>query len=143
MKFKEGVPVYGDVKFRGECPKEDIEQISFFNWLRREYPEYGAVAIHPKNEEKRSGGKFYALQKDKAMGLVPGASDIVIPASPSFVCEMKRQDHTKSRWQKGQPEYLEAAKKLGAFVAVALGFEAAKEAFEAYIKWTKEHNTTD
>jgi hypothetical protein len=44
--------------------------------------------------------------------ITPGASDIIIPAACSFVCEIKRRDHTKSKWQPGQVEYLESAKRL-------------------------------
>lgn len=74
------------------------------------------------------------MVKQKAEGMTPGASDIVIPARVSFVCEMKRQDHTKSKWQDGQIKYLEAAQDAGAFACVALGHAAAKEAFEAWLK---------
>lgn len=129
MKIPEWLPVYGDISFRGACPKESAEQITFFSQIRSQWPDsIGVLALHPKNEEKRKGKDFYRLARDKAMGLSPGASDIVIPGSPAFVCEMKRRDHTKSSWQPGQLEYLEAAHKQGAFVCVALGWEAAMEA---------------
>ena len=62
--------------------------------------------------------------------MTPGASDIIIPGNPSFVCELKRRDHTKSTWQPKQLEYLEAAKENGSFVCVALGWEAAWDALE-------------
>lgn len=130
MRFPDWLPVYGDKTFRGACSIEDVEQMTFFNKLRREYPDsYGLIALHPKNEAKLIGGQFRALSKDKAMGMAPGASDIIIPGAPAFVVEMKRRDHTKSSWQPGQIEYLEAAMKAGAFVAVALGWEAAWDAF--------------
>jgi len=61
-------------------------------------------------------------------------NDIIIPAAPAFVCELKRRDHTKSAWQKGQIEYLENCQKNGCFVCVALGYEAALQAVE---DWTK------
>ena len=80
-----------------------------------------------------TGGQFHAIRKYKAEGMSPGASDIVIPGNPSFVCEMKRQNHTISSWQKGQIEYLEAAAKAGAFACVALGAAAAWEAFEQWL----------
>ena len=133
MKFPPWLKVYGDTDFRGDCPKESAEQVTFFSRLRREYPDtWGRLALHPKNEEKRSGKQFMQLDRDKAMGLSPGASDIVIPLG--FVCEMKRRDHTKSSWQKEQIPYLEAAHNEGAFVCVALGWEAAWEAFEEWLK---------
>lgn len=130
MRFPKWLKVYGDASYRGGCPPESAEQITFFGQIRKAYPDtYGQLAVHPKNEGKRRGAQFQQLARDKALGLSPGASDIIIPGSPAFVVEMKRRDHTKSSWQPGQIEYLEAAMKAGAFVAVALGWEAAWDAF--------------
>ena len=137
MKLPTDIPVYGDPAFRGDCPKESVEQVTFFRELRKRYPDtLGILALHPKNEEKRTGKQFNQLAMDKAMGLSPGASDIVIPGSPAFVCEMKRKDHTKSSWQSGQQEYLRAAQSQGVFACVALGWEAAMQAVE---EWLKTH----
>lgn len=128
-------PVYGDVSFRGNCPKESLEQITFFNWLRTEYPDtWGALALHPRNEQQLRGGQHRGMIRQKAEGMTPGASDIVIPGLPAFVCELKRLDHTKSKWQEGQVEYLTAAQAAGCFVCVALGHKAAIEAFDAWQK---------
>lgn len=66
--------------------------------------------------------------------MTPGASDIIIPASMPFVCELKRQDHTKSKWQDGQIEYLEACHEAGSFVCVALGWESAWRAFGDWLR---------
>jgi hypothetical protein len=129
----QGVRVFGDMSFRGKCPTEAMEQVTFFNRLRREYPDtWGALALHPRNEAQLRGGQFRALARHKAEGMTPGASDIIIPGRVSFVCEMKRQDHTLSKWQPGQVEYLIAAHKAGAFACVALGAAGAWEAFEAW-----------
>jgi hypothetical protein len=135
MKFEDWLPVYGDVSFRGDCPSEGAEQIAFFSIIRMAYPDtYGLIALHPKNEGKRTGKQFSSLAFDKAKGLCKSASDIIIPGNPSFVCELKRQDHTKSSWQPGQVGYLEAAKNNGSFVCVALGAEAAMIAFNEWIR---------
>lgn len=134
MKFPQWLSVFGDTAYRGDCPQESAEQVTFFARLRREYPDsLGLIALHPKNEGKRSGANFNALNMDKALGMAPGAADIIIPASVAFVCEMKRRDHTKSKWQDGQIEYLEAAQKQGAFVCVALGVDGAWEALQAWL----------
>lgn len=126
-------PVYGDTAFRGKCPKEDLEQVTFFNRLRREYPDtWGALGLHPRNEGQKRGGQFASVQKFAAEGMVTGASDIIIPGMPAFVCELKRQDHTQCGWQDGQIEYLTAAQRAGAFTCVALGANAA---WEALLKW--------
>ena len=127
--------VYGELKYRGECDVEDIEQISFLNRLRKTYPDtYGRIAVHVKNEGLVRGGQFSAMSRHRAMGLVAGAPDIVIPGSPTCLIEMKRRDHTKSKLAQEQIDYLTAAQELGAFVCVALGAQAAWDAFQDYLK---------
>ena len=134
MKIPPNIPVYGDPSFRGKCPREGTEQSSFFNQIRREYPDtWGILAVHPRNEGQLRGGQFKAIIKHKAEGMSPGASDIIIPGNPAFVCEMKRKDITQSKWQYGQQEYLEAAQNAACFVCVALGAEAAWQAFEVWL----------
>lgn len=131
---KNGVVTFGDLDYRGKCPTEDQEQITFFNRLRREYAAtWGKLAVHPRNEGLRFGGQFSAVAKHKAEGMTPGASDIIIPSRVTFVCELKRRDPTQGRWQDGQREYLEAAAKAGAFACVALGCEAAWQALQAWL----------
>jgi len=128
------VPIYGDVKWRGKCHLEKVEQASFFSRLRREYPDtWGILAIHPRNEGLLKDGQFRAIVKHKAEGMSPGAADIIIPGSPAFVCEVKRLDISQSKWQDGQREYLAAAQDAGAFTCVALGGAAAWDAFEKYL----------
>lgn len=135
MKFPIDIPVYGDKEMRGKCPAESAEQVTFFSWIRRVYPDsYGLIALHPRNE----GARHYSqVWKEKSEGMTNGAADIIIPGSPAFVCELKRQDHTQSTWQGGQVDYLLTCKKAGAFVCIALGWEAAREAF---LEWTRQGN---
>jgi hypothetical protein len=131
MKFPPWLKVYGDINFRGVCPKENAEQVTFFARLRRHHADtWGRLALHPRNEGQRSWSQT-AWQK--AEGMTPGASDIIVPGAPSFVCEMKRKDHTKCSWEEGQAEYLKAAQDAGAFVCVALGCDAAWEAFHDWL----------
>lgn len=135
MKFPSWIKVYGDQAFRGDCPAEAVEQVTFFNRLRREYPDtWGAVALHPRNERKRY--RHQAL-REISEGLSKGAPDIIIPGPRTFCCELKRKDHTKSRWQDGQRRWLKTAHDAGAFVCVALGWEAAMEAFNEWIAENK------
>ena len=132
MKFPPDIPVYGDVKYRGDCPTEGAEQVTFFNRLRAAYPDtLGKIAIHPRNEGKRHHA---AVWREKAEGMTPGASDIIIPGCPAFVCELKRRDHTKSSWQPGQREYLQIAQQYGSFACVALGVDAAWQALTHWIE---------
>lgn len=125
MKFPTWLKVYGDLKYRGHTPAEREEQITVFNNLRRDYPELAKIAMHVRNEGKKTP---QAVMREKAEGMASGAADIVIPARQTFVCELKKQNHTKSRWQPLQLEYLEACHNAGAFVCVALGHAAALEA---------------
>lgn len=131
MKFNHEIPVYGNTDYRNKkCPHESAEQMTFFNTLRHDYPDLGMIAIHPRNEGKRT---IQQTMRHKAEGMTAGASDIIIPGSPAFVCEMKRQDHTVSSWEPNQIDYLLACKKQGAFVCVALGWKAAMEALKEWI----------
>ena len=131
MQFPPWLPVYGSQEYRNKkCPVESAEQITFFNTLRRNYPELGRIAIHPRNEGKRTANQ---AQRQKAEGMTAGAADIIIPGSPAFVCELKRTDHTLSAWEPDQLEYLATAQTMGAFVCVALGHKAALEALEIWI----------
>ena len=136
MKFPPDIAVYGDVKYRGQCASETVEQVTFFNRLRATYPNtLGKIAIHPRNEGKRHHA---AVRREKAEGMTTGASDIIIPGSPAFVCELKRRDHTKSTWQPGQREYLVAAQQHGAFACIALGADAAWAALQLWIEETEK-----
>lgn len=131
MKMNPKIRVFGDLEYRGPCPPESNEQVTFFNVLRRDYPALGAIAIHPRNEGKKS---HQQVMREKSEGMTPGASDIIIPGAPCFVCELKRQNHTKSKWQNNQENYLLTAQSQGAFVCVALGYKAALEGVNEWLK---------
>jgi len=131
MKLPNDIPVYGGTAYRGKCPRESLEQVTAFRRLRDHYPALAKVAIHPRNEGKRTRQQ---ADREKAEGLNPGASDLIIPGAPALVCEIKRRDHTKSGWQDGQQEYLRASAHMGAFACVALGADAVMEAVDAWIR---------
>ena len=132
MIFPEGITVYGDKSFRDKkCPKEALEQVTFFNKLRREYPaSFGLIAVHVRNEGKRTA---HQVARDKAEGMVTGAVDIMIPGGRTFLCELKRRDHTLSTIHDEQVDYLVAGQAAGAFSCIALGYQAAWEAFEEWL----------
>lgn len=137
MKFPDNIPVWGEKSYRGDCPQEYVEQASFFSKLRREYPEtWGKIALHPRNEGLKIKGQFSQVQKHSAEGMAVGASDIVIPARVSFVCEVKRVDHSKSHWQSEQIPYLEAVQNAGGYACIALG---AKAAWDAFLWWVSTY----
>lgn len=131
MKFPQWIKVFGDQEYRGECPPELAEQITFFQWLQRQHPELHRIAVHPRNEGKRT---YQQAKRQRLEGaLTRGAADIIIPGRVSFVCEMKRQNHILSRWEPGQLDYLKAAQDAGAFVCVALGWQAATGAVKEWL----------
>ena len=131
---KYDIPVYGDLDFRGDCPLEAPEQVSFLAMLRSEFPELAEIAVHIRNEGKRTKRQGF---KQKQEGLNTGASDIVIPCCPPILIELKRRDHTKSSTNQRQLDYLVNSKKHGAFVCYALG---ALGAMEAVKQWHIERN---
>tara|TARA_R110002020_G_C16137663_1_gene761639 strand:- start:390 stop:797 length:408 start_codon:yes stop_codon:yes gene_type:complete len=131
MRINKEIPTFGDSSFRGDCPKEEIEQINFYSWLKENYPIYHKLMIHPRLEGKMSHQQMNAL--NKSGGLPTGASDVIIPGNPCFVVELKRKDHTKSNWQPEQQPYLLAAKEAGCFVGLALGCDGLKEAFNLWL----------
>ena len=119
-----------DSGYRGDCPKEELDQSAFVDYLRKLYPKtYGAVVVHVANEGRRS---YAQSNRAKKLGLTVGASDILIPGVVSFVCELKRKDRTKSRVSESQMDYLIAAHKLGSFACLCYGYDAAVEAFNDY-----------
>ena len=126
MKFNKETVVYGDLKYRNKkCPIEDAEQITFFNQLKKLWPEHAKLATHIKNEGKRN---YKQVSKDKANGLNQGFADVVIIGHPVLYMEIKRQDHTLSHWEENQEDKLILANERGAFSCVALGYEAALKA---------------
>lgn len=134
MKWPEWLKVYGDQTYRGECPTETAEQVTLFARMRKRWPDtIGRLAVHVRNEGKRTPGQTW---HQKAEGMTPGAPDVIVPGAPALVIEIKRRDHTQSKWQPGQIDYLEAAHNCGAFVCVALGADAAIEAIECYLRIT-------
>lgn len=128
MILPKHIKVFGDTSFRGSCPPESAEQATFFNEIRRMYPDsWGLIAVHPRNEGKKS---YNQVMKEKVEGMTTGASDIIVA---DFFCELKRQDHTKSSISDDQIIYLEAVQRCGGFACIALGYKAAFEAFHEYL----------
>jgi hypothetical protein len=125
MKIPNEIPVFGSSVKRDDT-SESLHAMTFFAKLRREFPEYGAIATHIRNEGKRTNVQ---IQKQKAEGLTTGTSDIIIPANPPFVCELKSRS-PRATISNEQIEYLLQAQKLGAFACVAIGYEGAIEAFK-------------
>lgn len=135
MKFHPNTKVYGDLSFRGKCFDEDTEVMAIVNQVRLKYPD--VIVLHIKNEGPRKGKDFRQLDKDKAMGFIQGASDLVFYGNPTLVMEVKIKDHTKARWKPNQEEFLHRAERNGCMAVVALGAVAGLEAVEDWLKLRK------
>lgn len=137
MHIPKWLTVYGDRSYRGKCPREIEDQMSFFTWLGNELPEYRALTFHPKIESRRSHAQ--AAIDRKAGTLTKGVADVIAIGFPCLVMELKRKDESDSGWSDGQLKFLERAKNAGASVCVAFGLEAAKE---AYLEWVSMQQST-
>ncbi len=124
-KIPQQIPVFGDQEWRGKCPLEVAEQVSFLCMLRAEFPKLAEIAVHIRNEGKRTKRQGAA---QKAEGLNTGASDLLIPCTPSILIELKRRDHTQSKIADKQIKYLVNSEAFGSFACVALGAVGAMEA---------------
>ena len=118
--------------FPKDAPSESVEQITFFNQLRKLHPEIAKVAIHVKNEGKRT---VKQIAKDKAEGLVKGAPDIFIAGNPTLLIELKKRSK-RAKVSDEQIKYLEAASELGADCYICYGWTSAWNALE---RWILEH----
>lgn len=126
MKFPDWLPVFGDTSYRGKCPVEDDVQYRAIGHVRNKFPDtLGKLVLHPKNEN--------STDWDRLRGMAKGAADIIICGCPTFVCELKRADHTKCKWEKDQLDFLLLSQQMGCFTCVALGLEGFKEALQQYI----------
>lgn len=132
MRFPAKIRVYGDKSYRGECPKEDAEQVAFFYWLRGELPDLGRIAFHTRNEGLFTHAQ---IERFKREGLTPGVADIVIPGQQTLAIELKRRDHTLCELTRDQKSWLMNAKSAGWRVCIALGADAAAA---AVIDWIEE-----
>lgn len=130
----DAVRIY-DSGYRGDCPKEEIEQINSVTWFRWNHPELVSLCFHPVNESKVAPQYRAKLSK---MGLQPGIPDwvMLVPAGgyPYAVIELKRTDRAKSRLYEDQWKCLNLAAECGAFAAVAYGAEQFKLAVAEYLQ---------
>lgn len=125
----ESIMIYG-APIKGCKVPESAHMITFFNTLRREYPEHAKCCLHIRNEGKRTRQQ---IEKEKAEGFVTGAADIILVGNPALCIEMKSQSPSAKISQE-QIDFLLSAQSLGAFSCIALGHKAAIEAFNDWRK---------
>lgn len=130
MKIDPRIQVYGNLEYRDtKCPREDGEAQTLVNQVRKRYPDI--LFMHVKNEGKKTKAQ---ADFDRSMGMLSGASDFLFLGSPSMCLELKRKDHTLSKWQPKQQEFLIKAQEQGCFACVCFGWEAGLQAVEDWLK---------
>lgn len=127
-QLKSGIWVF-DSGYRGDCPKEETDQISYGLWMQHSFPD--VLWFHVPNETgTRSGPQF--VEKRRRMGVRSGVSDnVILTHGINHKCgliELKRRDKTKSKVSKSQTDVLEEAIVEGHFGAIAYGLEEIKKA---------------
>jgi hypothetical protein len=118
-----------DSGYRGECPKEETEQMMYGCWMDYQFPN--AIWFHVPNETGTKSGPQFVLKRQK-MGVKRGVSDVIILSNGVAHCgavmELKRADRTKSKVSKEQATFLEKVADEGKFAAIAYGAEQLKKA---------------
>jgi len=100
-------------------PSEDTEQINSVEWFRKKFPDVDILSI--RNEGSRTPAE---KAKQLCMGLLPGASDLLIPDWHLYI-EMKRVKG--GVLSKEQSEFCDRRIKNGDYYMVCYGFEHFKE----------------
>lgn len=127
-QLKSGIWVF-DSGYRGDCPKEETDQIGYGLWMQHRFPN--ALWFHVPNETgTRSGPQF--VEKRRRMGVRSGVSDnVILTHGINHKCgliELKRRDKTKSKVSNSQTQVLEDAISSGHFGAIAYGLDEIKKA---------------
>lgn len=127
-RLSSGIYVF-DSGYRGDCPKEESDQMGYGLWMDHTFPQ--VLWFHVPNETGTSSRVQFVLKRQK-MGVKPGIGDNVIMTPGEFhsagMIELKRRDKTKSKLSAKQKEVLTEAARLGHYAAVAYGLEEIKKA---------------
>lgn len=128
-----------DSGYRGECRREEYEQIDCASWLEFNHPDRWPLIFHSPNETKATA---HYMQKRQKMGVKPGVPDIIDAGGVVGLFELKRLDRTQSKVSKEQKEFLQAGADAGHFVAVCYGFEQFKRAYADYLEVVRQKSLT-
>ena len=145
LVMPEFVRLFCDVKFRGECNKEDSDLISFVAWWKYNNPLFHLHIMHVANEPIN---KVQGYVKNKKKGVLTGASDVYVflPMNGfcGFIMECKRKNPAESLKSAELKAHFELQKTIlngygeqGYFACAAFGFEQMKGAWLAYVNHQK------
>lgn len=134
-----------DSGYRGECRREEYEQIDCASWLKHNYPDRWPLIFHVPNEltvDKKKPGWAQHLQKRQKMGVQNGVSDIIDFAQIRGAFELKRADRTQKgvRVSQEQKDFLAAVAESGGFAAICYGFSEFKRAYADYLEFIKANS---
>lgn len=123
-----GIYVF-DSGYRGECPKEEIDQMAYGLWMEYRFPEVNF--FHVPNETSTKSGVQLIIKRQK-MGVKSGVHDNIIlhrgVAWPYATIELKRRDKTKCKVSTNQWKFGEYVVSDGGFAAIAYGIDELKKA---------------
>ena len=126
---KGGYSLYRPTVNPAKCRPETPEQIDFVSWVRYNYPEHAEMMVHVANEGDQTPQYRQQLYK---MGLLKGASDLLLFIGPGCAIEMK-QCKWSATTKPEQKSFLSRWVASGKYGAVCHGCEAAKVAFLEYL----------
>lgn len=119
-----------DSHYRGECRREEYEQIDCASWLEFNHADRWPLIFHVANEI-RANPQY--MQRRKKEGVKPGVSDLIDFGAVRGAFELKRLDKSKCKVSKEQRGFLEATAASGGFAAICYGFEQFKLAYSDYL----------
>lgn len=112
--------------------EEDRIQSECVRWFRYQYPKYKKLLFHVPNGGKRSK---VTAQIFKAMGVVPGVSDLILLVSRhgygSLCIEMKTPSGDQSPSQK---EWMKETTAAGNKYSVCRSFDEFEKTVNDYLK---------
>lgn len=132
-----------DSNYRGECRREEYEQIDCASWLQYNHPDRWPLIWHVPNEltvDKKKPGWAQHLAKRQKMGVKNGVSDIIDFGTIRGAFELKRLDRTQCKVTKEQRDFLKATDASGGFAAIVYGFEQFKVAYTDYLIFVAQNS---
>ncbi len=128
-----------DSGYRGECRREEYEQIDCASWLQYNHPERWPMCFHVANEIKANA---QYMQKRQKMGVKSGVSDIIDFGLIRGAFELKRLDKSKCSVSKEQRTFLQAVADSGGFAAIVYGFSEFQKAYTDYLAFIASKQLT-
>ena len=133
-----------DSNYRGECRREEYEQIDCASWLQYNHPERWPLIWHVPNEltvDKKKPGWAQHLAKRQKMGVKNGVSDIIDFGVIRGAFELKRlSKKDSSPVTKDQRAFLKSVDESGGFAAIVYGYEQFKLAYADYLIFVENNS---